>query len=69
MVNKHGHLTWQEVLDRLNALSEEHLRNTATVRGVVLDEFSPLTGFGVSKSGDPADGVLDDGHLYLEYDG
>lgn len=69
MPNKHGHLTWRDLVTKLVELSEEQLNETATVHGAVLDEYSPLTGFGVSKDGDPADGILDEGHLYLEYEG
>lgn len=49
--------------------SAEWLDQDVTVHGEVLDEFSPVIRVGKSEPGDPASGVLDAGHLYLEYDG
>lgn len=45
--------------------SAEWLDQDATVR-TEDDEFFPLDGVGKSKDGDPADGILDHGHLYLD---
>lgn len=49
--------------------SAEWLDQAVTVHGGVLDEFSLVTHVGKSEPGDPADAILDVGHLYLEYDG
>ena len=66
---RHDFLTWNDLLKRLNEMSADELENTATVHAMVLDEFSGVTGFGVSRDGDAADGVLDYGQLYLKVDG
>ena len=66
---KHDMLTWNDLLERLKRLPAERLEDTATVHAGGLNEFYPVEGFGVSKDGDAADGVLDHGHLYLEVDG
>lgn len=62
-------LTWNDLLIRLQEMSAERLRDNISVYTEVLDEFYPVAGFGISKEGDVADGVLDHGHLYLEVDG
>ncbi len=70
-MNKHGHVTWRELLAKLKELPEEHLDDTATVHGTVLDEFTPV--IAVLQAGTPAgchaDGILDPDHLFLEYEG
>lgn len=63
---RHGMWTWQDLLNWLQTeLPAEQLQDTATVRDG-LDEFWGVTGTEVSKDGDPADGILDAGHHYLE---
>ncbi len=58
-------LTWNELLTRLQGMSAAELCQNATV--CIDDEFYPLKPeLGKSKDGDPADGVLDHGHWYLE---
>ena len=66
---RHDMLTWNDLLKRLNEMSTDELEYTATVHEKELNEFYGVTGFGVSKDGDAADGVLDRGQLYLEVDG
>jgi len=60
-------LTWKDLQTRLQKLSADELEQTATVKDG-FNEFYGVTGIGVSKDGDEADGVLDHGHLYLEID-
>jgi hypothetical protein len=45
-------------------MSDEELKQNLTVR-IDDDEFVQIQGFGVSKPGDPADGILNSGELYL----
>ena len=65
---RHGYLTWKDLLVRLQEMDADELEQTATVRTVVLDEFYGVVGFGVCSDGDAADGILDEGHLYMEVD-
>lgn len=65
---RHGMLTWKDLLARLQEMNAEELEQTATVQTTVLEEFYGVTGFGVCKDGDAADGILDEGHLYMEVD-
>lgn len=66
MQEKQGPLTWWDVSNLVRALPAERRGDTAMVRGMVIEEFSPVIGFGVSKAGDDE---LDEGQLYLEFDG
>lgn len=64
---RHNMWTWQDVLNWLQTeLTANQLQDTATVHTPVLDEFYGITGIGISKDGDPADGILDAGHSYFE---
>jgi len=48
-----------------SGVSEDWLNDDVTVR-VGDDEFVPVKSVGYCKKGDPADGILDRGHIYLE---
>lgn len=63
---RHGMLTWDDVLAKLCEMSPDRLQDTATFHVEGSDEFFGVTKFGKSSSGDPADGILDDGHEYLQ---
>ena len=63
-------ITYRDLLKRLLTASEEQLAQDVTVYSQVLKESSPVDA--VHRAGSAvtlADGILDDGHLYLEYDG
>lgn len=62
---RHGMLTWGDVLVHLQQLSAEDLEDTATVLSDS-DEFLGVRRFGTSKEGDAADGILDEGHIYMD---
>ena len=66
---RHDMLQWKDLLLRLQKMSADELEDTATIYTQELDEFYGITGIGVSKDGDAADGVLDHGHLYFQVDG
>lgn len=59
-------ITYRELRTALTAANDEQLDGHVTVR--VGDEFYPVVETGVSGDDDPADGILDPGHLYLAVD-
>ncbi len=66
-------MKYREMLKILKKATEAELDQDMTVY-TELDEFAPVTGVQVSGQEDPmlkrpADGILDDGHLYLEIGG
>lgn len=56
--------TWNDLHDHIEGMSAEELQQNATLQ-VSFDEFIMVVGWGISKSGDEADGILDHGHHYL----
>ncbi len=63
-------MTYREALRILQKATPEELDQDMTVYVFPWDEFYPITGVQVSgeQQDCPADGVLDDGHLFLESD-
>lgn len=64
MPTRHGHLTWNDIQTRILEMSYEELSQDATIQ-IASEEFIAVQGWGKSKDGDSADGILDSGHLYL----
>lgn len=58
-------MTYREILNRLQSATSEQLNQDASVRWGE-DEFTSVIWVGESCGGDPADGILDEGHLYFD---
>ncbi len=61
-------MTWNEVAAAIRGMSADRREDNATVR-IGSDEFTGVIEMGVSCKGDPADGILDEGHRYLDIHG
>ncbi len=59
-----ANLTWREIRDELNRLSEDRLDDNATVYLKGEDEWMPVMDMGITEEDD----VLDKGHSYLSVD-
>ena len=73
-------MTYKQLLEILLQATACELQQNVTVHAKELDEFYPVTHVRVSGEGSKyqdfqqyspmaADGILDDGHLYLEIEG
>lgn len=58
------HPTWNDLLNHIQEMSAEDRDQNATIQ-LSFDEFIMVQGWGISKDGDGADGILDHGHHYL----
>lgn len=54
-------LTYRELKEYLNQVSEERLDDTVTICLSSIEEYYPITGIAVAE-----EDVLDEGHLYLQ---
>jgi len=61
-------MTYRDILIALRGVPSEQLDQDATVRHGG-DEFTGVIEIGISYKGDPADGILDHGHLYFDIHG
>lgn len=58
-------LTYEQLLERLQALPPERLADNVSVVILGDDEVFPATDTDVVKAGSDLDGVLDVGHFYI----
>lgn len=56
-------MTWRELRDKLNTLTDEQLNTDVTIFDGNVGEFAPADGFDIAD----ADDVLDTGHPFLRY--
>jgi hypothetical protein len=75
MIPMSGNMTHNDLLTALQRMSAEELAQNVTIYVPSMDEFFPVRGLlragEIHEAGDsdPAHGVLDDNHAYLEMRG